>query len=194
MCLLLAHHDFHEVGRLLGPFNRSVCRSVDQVFKRARHVVTEDRRTLCCAMALRRKDYNIVGACMSESHASLRDDYEVNNACRRGQRRKRGHLARCFCRPNTDYASNAVKFKDLRWLACVLVLVQPRTCVQSARKRCWPFCVLLWTWKVSISELDSLVSIAMSTDGVYGSRMTGGGFGESGFVYCQSDLGSTMCS
>lgn len=51
--------------------------SIDQVFKRARHVVTEDRRTLCCAMALRRKDYNIVGACMSESHASLRDDYEV---------------------------------------------------------------------------------------------------------------------
>ena len=85
MCLLLSHHDFHEVGWLLGPFNRSVCRSVDQVFKRARHVVTEDRRTLCCAMALRRKDYNIVGACMSESHASLRDDYEVNNACRRGQ-------------------------------------------------------------------------------------------------------------
>lgn len=33
--------------------------------------------------------------------------------------------------------------------------------------------------KVSISELDSLVSIAMGTDGVYGSRMTGGGFGES---------------
>eukprot|EP00903_Cladosiphon_okamuranus_P014387 g13355.t1 len=78
----------------------------EKVFKRARHVVTEDRRTLCCAMALRRKDYNIVGACMSESHASLRDDYEV-----------------------------------------------------------------------SISELDSLVSIAMSTEGVYGSRMTGGGFG-----------------
>ncbi|CAN0273393.1 unnamed protein product, partial [Ectocarpus sp. 4 AP-2014] len=75
-----------------------------QVFKRARHVVSEDRRTLCCAMALRRKDYGIVGGCMTESHASLRDDYEV-----------------------------------------------------------------------SIKELDLLVSIAMGTDGVYGSRMTGGG-------------------
>ncbi|CBJ31145.1 conserved unknown protein [Ectocarpus siliculosus] len=78
----------------------------EKVFKRARHVVSEDRRTLCCAMALRRKDYGIVGGCMTESHTSLRDDYEV-----------------------------------------------------------------------SIKELDLLVSIAMGTDGVYGSRMTGGGFG-----------------
>lgn len=41
--------------------------------------------------------------------------------------------------------------------------------------------------KVSISELDALVSIAMSVDGVYGSRMTGGGFGE------QFGLSSAAC-
>ncbi|CAB1107800.1 unnamed protein product [Ectocarpus sp. CCAP 1310/34] len=87
----------------------------EKVFKRARHVVSEDRRTLCCAMALRRKDYGIVGGCMTESHASLRDDYEV-------------------------------PYRNL-------------------------------FAKVSIKELDLLVSIAMGTDGVYGSRMTGGGFG-----------------
>lgn len=45
---------------------------------RARHVVSEDRRTLCAAMGLRRKDYRMVGECMSDSHASLRDDYEVS--------------------------------------------------------------------------------------------------------------------
>ncbi|CAM9236919.1 unnamed protein product, partial [Hapterophycus canaliculatus] len=78
----------------------------EKVFKRARHVVTEDARTLCCAMALRRKDYSIVGSCMNDSHSSLREDYEV-----------------------------------------------------------------------SIPELDLLVSIATGVDGVYGSRMTGGGFG-----------------
>lgn len=38
---------------------------------------------------------------------------------------------------------------------------------------------------MSISELDTLVSIAMSTDGVYGSRMTGGGFGESVLSRCK---------
>lgn len=36
--------------------------------------------------------------------------------------------------------------------------------------------------KVSIWELDELVSIAMGVEGVYGSRMTGGGFGESTVV------------
>lgn len=41
-----------------------------------------------------------------------------------------------------------------------------------------PFLVAVVAGKVSISELDALVSIAMSVDGVYGSRMTGGGFGE----------------
>ena len=32
-------------------------------------------------------------------------------------------------------------------------------------------------YEVSTPELDALVEIAMSVDGVYGSRMTGGGFG-----------------
>ena len=50
-----------------------------QVFNRARHVVSEDRRTLCCAMALRQKDYKVAGGCMHESHASLKDDYEVRD-------------------------------------------------------------------------------------------------------------------
>lgn len=81
-----------------------VDRSIDQVFKRARHVVTEDRRTLCCAMALRRKDYNIVGACMSESHASLKDEYEVHTLVGEegSEGRKRGsplpQFALCFSR------------------------------------------------------------------------------------------------
>lgn len=55
----------------------------NQVFKRARHVVTEDTRTLCCAMALRRKDYSIAGSCMNDSHSSLKEDYEVRSVvCR----------------------------------------------------------------------------------------------------------------
>ncbi|KAF7205172.1 galactokinase-like [Nothobranchius furzeri] len=32
-------------------------------------------------------------------------------------------------------------------------------------------------YEVSCSELDELVSLALEVDGVYGSRMTGGGFG-----------------
>ncbi|GAB5033747.1 galactokinase 1 [Nannochloropsis oceanica] len=48
------------------------------VYKRARHVVTEDIRTLRCVKALKNKDYQAAGQAMVESHESLRDDYEVS--------------------------------------------------------------------------------------------------------------------
>ncbi|CAM9244473.1 unnamed protein product [Hapterophycus canaliculatus] len=78
----------------------------DAVFRRARHVVTENDRTVAAAQALKKGDYTAVGRLMVESHRSLREDYEV-----------------------------------------------------------------------SCSELDALVELAMEVDGVFGSRMTGGGFG-----------------
>jgi galactokinase len=74
--------------------------------KRARHVVTENARTLMAAEALGRGDLSTVGALMSESHTSLRNDYQV-----------------------------------------------------------------------SCDELDVAVDTATAQAGVYGSRMTGGGFG-----------------
>jgi len=46
--------------------------------RRARHIVTETARALECADALRSGDAPRVGALMSASHASLRDDYEVS--------------------------------------------------------------------------------------------------------------------
>lgn len=45
---------------------------------RALHVVTENRRTLAGAEALRRGDWPAFGELMNESHRSLRDDYEVS--------------------------------------------------------------------------------------------------------------------
>ncbi|KAG8466317.1 hypothetical protein KFE25_002073 [Diacronema lutheri] len=75
-------------------------------FKRARHVIGEDARTLDAVEAFRRRDWSSAGRLMVESHQSLRDDYDV-----------------------------------------------------------------------STDELDALVEIATRVDGVYGARMTGGGFG-----------------
>ena len=75
-------------------------------FRRCRHVVGENQRTLAAAEALGRNDVAGLGPLMNESHRSLRDDYEV-----------------------------------------------------------------------SCAELDILVELAQSHAGVYGSRMTGGGFG-----------------
>jgi galactokinase len=76
------------------------------VRSRCRHVVTENARTLAAVDALMAGDLHAMGKLMSQSHVSLRDDYQV-----------------------------------------------------------------------SCSELDVAVDIASAQPGVYGSRMTGGGFG-----------------
>jgi galactokinase len=47
--------------------------------KRARHVITEDQRTLAAAAAMRAGDSKTLGRLMVESHISLRDDFEVSN-------------------------------------------------------------------------------------------------------------------
>lgn len=47
--------------------------------RRARHVVTENERTLQAAAALRAGDLRRLGELMNASHASLRDDFEVTN-------------------------------------------------------------------------------------------------------------------
>jgi len=78
----------------------------ERVARRARHVVTENARAQHAAAALRAGDIARFGRLMFESHASLRDDYEVS------------------CR-----------------------------------------------------ELDVMVQAAAAQPGVYGARMTGGGFG-----------------
>ncbi len=59
--------------------------------KRARHVITENERTLQAVAALNRQRLERLGALMNASHASLRDDFEVSSreldqmaACARG--------------------------------------------------------------------------------------------------------------
>jgi galactokinase len=50
------------------------------IFKRARHVVNENVRTLAAAGAFLRGDLEAVGGFMFDSHRSLRDDYQVSCA------------------------------------------------------------------------------------------------------------------
>lgn len=51
----------------------------ERMRKRARHVVTENERTLRAAEALQVGDSEHAGRLMNESHASLRDDFEVSS-------------------------------------------------------------------------------------------------------------------
>jgi galactokinase len=48
-----------------------------QVLRRARHVVTENQRTLDAAAALAAGDLPRLGLLMAQSHASMRDDFEI---------------------------------------------------------------------------------------------------------------------
>ncbi len=50
----------------------------DITLRRARHVVTENNRVLIAASALKNDDLKTFGKLMTESHVSLRDDYEVS--------------------------------------------------------------------------------------------------------------------
>lgn len=47
--------------------------------RRARHVITENARTLQAAEAMQRGDAAALGQLMNDSHESLRDDFEVTN-------------------------------------------------------------------------------------------------------------------
>ena len=56
--------------------NRS--RLDEVVYRRARHVVTENARVLEAAAALRAADFQELGRLFRATHVSLRDDYEVS--------------------------------------------------------------------------------------------------------------------
>jgi len=50
----------------------------EAIYRRARHVVTEEVRVTAAAGALRRGDLETLGRLLYESHESLRDDFEVS--------------------------------------------------------------------------------------------------------------------
>ncbi len=50
----------------------------DLTRRRARHVISENARTLAAAEALRRGDAAAMGRLMNESHASMRDDFDIS--------------------------------------------------------------------------------------------------------------------
>jgi galactokinase len=52
----------------------------DEEFKRAHHAVSEMARTLAAVDVLRQKDFVALGSLITQSHVSLRDDYEISCA------------------------------------------------------------------------------------------------------------------
>src|SRR4029078_12208266 len=50
----------------------------DPLNRRVRHVVSENQRVLAAANAMKRRDPSTLGALFRESHASMRDDFDVS--------------------------------------------------------------------------------------------------------------------
>jgi galactokinase len=90
----------------LSDFEKKAAGLPQKIYRRCRHVISENERVEAVACALKEKNFDALERLMRESHRSLRDDYEVS------------------CR-----------------------------------------------------ELDVMVELAGQLEGVYGARMTGGGFG-----------------
>lgn len=78
-CEAAAHHygvtalrDIDEAQLIAGKANLDAL-----TYKRARHVVSENARTLAAAEALKLGDMQRLGALMMQSHISMRDDFEI---------------------------------------------------------------------------------------------------------------------
>ncbi|MEE3265899.1 MAG: galactokinase, partial [SAR324 cluster bacterium] len=50
------------------------------LYRRAKHVVTENERVLQAVNAMRSDDHQLLGQLMQDSHISLRDDFEVSSS------------------------------------------------------------------------------------------------------------------
>lgn len=72
----LGVQSLRDVG--LDQLDRAQAMLDDVTFRRVRHVVTENHRVLQAAEALRGDRWQALAGFMNDSHASLRDDYEVS--------------------------------------------------------------------------------------------------------------------
>ncbi|MGH9616019.1 MAG: galactokinase, partial [Acidobacteriaceae bacterium] len=58
--------------------NACVGEMAEEIFRRCLHVVTENRRTLEAAEALRQHDFHAFGILMHQAHISMRDNYAAS--------------------------------------------------------------------------------------------------------------------
>lgn len=66
-----------DVG--INEFEKHVDQLPETIYRRCRHVITENERTLKAAEALRKNDLEELGRLMYQSHESLRSDYQVSS-------------------------------------------------------------------------------------------------------------------
>jgi galactokinase len=78
-------NDCHAIESIIGPLRLATMNNLsklndDRLVRRARHVISENQRVRDFAQALAKKDFVETGRLMTESHASLANDYETSNS------------------------------------------------------------------------------------------------------------------
>ena len=76
--------DCVDIEKLIGPLRLASISDAKNIndqrlYRRARHVITENQRVRDFALALSQKDFSAAGELMLASHASLTNDYETSN-------------------------------------------------------------------------------------------------------------------
>lgn len=101
----------------------------DEVVRaRARHVITENARVRACAEALAAGDVALVGAAMSESHASLRDDFAVSTPV----------LDDLVARLSATPGVHGARLTGAGFGGCVVALAEPGALTGWGPERSWP--------------------------------------------------------
>jgi galactokinase len=96
---------------------------LDQVtLRRARHVITENARTLEAAEAMRRGDAVELGRLMNASHSSLRDDFEVSSAALNA-------MVECARQEDGSYGA---RMTGAGFGGCAIALVREETAVTAS--------------------------------------------------------------
>jgi galactokinase len=77
--------DCRHIEEMIGPLRLANLGDAEQIsdqrlFRRARHVISENRRVREFALALSEKDFRTAGELMLASHESLANDYETSNS------------------------------------------------------------------------------------------------------------------
>lgn len=125
----------------------------ENVYRRCRHVVSENERVLATVEALRREDLAEVGRLMNASHASLRDDYLVSSPALDAMVDAMGSVEGCY----------GARLTGAGFGGCAVALVKPgyEQAIADAVYEQYPKVTNIWPEVYTTKAADGAQSMAL---------------------------------
>ena len=125
----------------------------ENVYRRCRHVVSENERVLATVEALRRGDLAEVGRLMNASHASLRDDYLVSSPALDAMVDAMGSVEGCY----------GARLTGAGFGGCAVALVKPghEQAIADAVYEQYPKVTNIWPEVYTTKAADGAQSMAL---------------------------------